>query len=208
MGRKRQKTRSEKSNPSKKASASAGLKLPRFDRSLWELAGILALLTIITFAGVARCGFITLDDPAYVYGNPHVWKGLTGENVAWAWRNTEGSTWMPLTWMSLQLDVTLSGWKAKRWSTGKKNNAALKKMPARPAPYISCGQSLVACGVGCIAVSINLSHDGEAAGPSAKDDSVLLWAVHPLRVESVAWVAERKDVLAMFWGLLAAFIST
>ncbi len=125
------------------------------------------------------CGFVDLDDGIYVTDNPHVLHGLTASGIAWAFTTTTESTWHPLTWMSLMLDASLGG--------------------GGPRAFHATNLLFhLANGVILFLVLLR------ATGFFARSWLVAaLFAVHPLHVESVAWVVERKDVLSTFFGLLA-----
>ena len=139
-----------------------------------------ALLALILFAAAlalyARTGgfaFVEFDDPAYVRDNPHLAAGLSGSCVEWAFTSTRYQyNWHPLTWLSHALDVELFGMDAGRQHLV---NAFLHALNAALLFLAFLGLTA-------------------RAGPSAF--AAALFALHPLRVESVAWVAERKDVLA------------
>jgi tetratricopeptide (TPR) repeat protein len=123
-------------------------------------------------------GFVNFDDYAYVASNAHVRQGLTADGIKWAWSNTESSNWHPLTWMSHMLDVSLFGLKpAGHHFTSvliHALNAALLFIVLRRMTGARWRSALVAA----------------------------LFGLHPLRVESVAWISERKDVLCcLFWLL-------
>jgi len=138
------------------------------------LAGVVFLL----YAQVARHEFVTLDDRQYVYENPHVKGGFSAENVAWALTAFHEGNWHPLTWLSHMLDVELFG---------------LDPGAHHLANVVLHALNAVLLFLAFVALS------GET-WPSAL--VAALFAVHPLRVESVAWVAERKDLLAgLFWIL-------
>jgi tetratricopeptide (TPR) repeat protein len=149
-----------------------------------ELVTVLALVlvTLVVYWPGRGTEFTNRDDPMYVTGNPHVTGGLTAENVRWAWTTFERSNWHPLTWLSLQLDAQLQG----------------------PSAYGFRITSLllhVANAVLLFWVWRRLT--GEVA-PSALVAG--LFALHPLHVESVAWVSERKDVLSTLFGMLALWV--
>src|SRR5512138_1024066 len=76
---------------------------------LWMIALALAGLTTAAYAGIWRNGFVAWDDPYYVSANAHVLAGLTWRGVAWAFTNTQGANWHPMTWLSHMLDVQLFG---------------------------------------------------------------------------------------------------
>jgi tetratricopeptide (TPR) repeat protein len=148
---------------------------------------IAAALTGVAFAVFAPSifhGFIALDDPYYVFQNPNVRCGLTPASVAWAFTTFDICNWHPLTWLSLQLDVSL-------WNM-------TDGQPDARAFHLT-NVLLHAANAGVLFLSLRrLTVSSGVAAATA-----LLFAVHPLRVESVAWVSERKDVLSTFFGLLA-----
>jgi tetratricopeptide (TPR) repeat protein len=133
---------------------------------------------MLLFASTARHEFVSLDDPSYVLDNPMVRRGLTLEGLAWAFASFHSFNWHPLTWLSHMLDVTLFG--------------------VAPAGHHLVSASLHGLNAALCFVALR-------ALTGALWSSALiaaLFAVHPLRVESVAWVAERKDLLAgLFWML-------
>jgi tetratricopeptide (TPR) repeat protein len=148
-----------------------------FDRP-WLAAAVLAGIAAAAFAPAAGFEFVNLDDPIYVVQNPRVTSGLSAGGVGWAFTTFDSANWHPLTWLSLQLDASL--WESKPLGFHLTNvllhatNAAVLFLALR-------------------ALSGGFWRSGAAA---------LLFAVHPLRVESVAWVSERKDVLSVLFGLL------
>jgi protein O-mannosyl-transferase len=138
----------------------------------------LAVLTVAAFAQVVRCDFVNYDDATYVSDNPDVTAGLNLEGVCWAFTTTHASNWHPLTWLSLQLDASLYG--------------------LNPAGYHVTNLLLHLASV--VLLFLFLSSATGAVWRSAA--VAAFFAVHPLRVESVAWVAERKDVLSGFFWML------
>ena len=140
---------------------------------------MLAAAVGIAFSPVLRNDFVGYDDPDYVVNNPHVVGGLTGANAAWAFTHAYASNWHPLTWLSHQLDCTLYG--------------------LHPAGHHFT--SLLLHAVNTILVFLWLSGLTGARWRSAAVAAA--FGLHPLRVESVAWVAERKDVLSTSFALLA-----
>ncbi len=127
-----------------------------------------------------RCDFVNFDDPQYVLENLPVLAGLSPEGTRWAFTTFSNSNWHPLTWLSLQLDVSL-------WGVGRPWGFHLTNVllhAANTALLFLALRALTGAFWRCIAVA-------------------LLFAVHPLRVESVAWVTERKDVLSALFGFLA-----
>ncbi len=140
----------------------------------WLVASLLGLLTFVVFLPAVTCDFVNWDDNAYVYRNPLVLEGLTVRGVAAAFTRVMFHSWAPLTILSYQADASLYG--------------------PRPEGYHLTNVLLHAVAVGMIAVA--LGRMTSAPGRSAA--AVLLFAIHPLRIESVVWVAERKDVLSVF----------
>jgi len=141
---------------------------------------ILFITTLGVFWPATRGGFVDLDDRAYVVENPLVQQGLKPAAIAAAFTTVhEQANWIPLTLLSLQLDTALFGHQAQGYHI---TNVVL--------------HALNACLVFWLFARATGSH-GIALMVA------LLFAWHPLRVESVAWISERKDVLSAFWGLLA-----
>ncbi|HTR43538.1 MAG TPA: tetratricopeptide repeat protein [Pseudomonadales bacterium] len=140
---------------------------------------LLALATLFVYSPVRNYGFLDFDDNEYFFNNPHTLGGLTLANIQWAFTTDDTGNWHPLTWLSLMLDVQLFGQGAV-------------------APHLVNALLHIA---NVILVFCLFRQMTGALGRSAI--LALLFAVHPLHVESVAWVAERKDVLSSFFGLLA-----
>jgi Flp pilus assembly protein TadD len=140
--------------------------------------------TLLVFAQVGGFEFITYDDNVYVTENPAVQAGLTSAGFVWSFGAHE-CNWHPLTWLSLMLDAELWG--------------------LHPASFHLVNLALHAANV--VLLFVLLIRLTDALYRSATVS--LLFAVHPLHVESVAWVAERKDVLStLFWLLtLHAYVS-
>ncbi len=127
---------------------------------------------------MGRFGFVTWDDPDYVAGNVHVARGLTWQGARWALTATDVANWHPVTWLSHMLDVQLYGLNA-----GPQHVTNL---------LIHILNTLLLFGL-LYSMTRALGRSAFVAG---------LFAVHPLHVESVAWISERKDVLsALFWML-------
>jgi protein O-mannosyl-transferase len=138
----------------------------------------LLLLTFIAFQSVLSSRFTTFDDPYYVSSNPQVQKGLTWESVRWAFTTHETANWHPVTWLSHMLDVRLFGM-----------NPGLHHLT-----------SLLLHALNAVLLFLLLFRMTGALWRSAF--AAALFALHPLHVESVAWIAERKDVLStLFWLL-------
>jgi tetratricopeptide (TPR) repeat protein len=144
----------------------------------------LIVLTVAVFADIRSHEFVALDDPVYVTANPHVTGGLTWPNVSWAFTTNHAANWHPLTWLSHMLDVQLFGMNA-----GAHHLVSLLLHVAN-------------------ALLLFLLLLRMTAAPGRAAFVAALFAVHPLHVESVAWVAERKDLLStLFWMLaLLAYV--
>ena len=148
---------------------------------LWLIAALLGLVTVALYWPVQRYGFLNLDDPIFVTENPHVQGGLSWEGIKWAFQMTQDQVdyWHPLAWLSLMLDVSLFG-------------------PGAGGLHLTNVALHAANGV---LVFLLLRLLTGTFWRSAMVAALFAW--HPLRVESVAWVTERKDVLSAFFGLLA-----
>ena len=141
----------------------------------------IAAVTVIAYAPSLSHGFILFDDPGYVTKNRHVLDGLTADGVRWACTTLTESNWHPLTWLSLQLDASVWGRDPFGFHL---TNVVIHALTA------------------CLLFVVLARMTGSAPRSAVV---ALLFAVHPLRVESVAWVSERKDVLsALFWVLTMA----
>lgn len=138
----------------------------------------LAALTLAIYGQTVRFDFTNLDDDYYVTQNERVKAGLTLSGVAWAFTTRHAANWHPLTWLSHMLDSTLSGLDPGRHHLTSVLLHAANAVLLFAALYRLTGSRWRSACVGA------------------------LFAVHPLHVESVAWVAERKDVLSTFFWFL------
>ena len=146
---------------------------------IWLLALGLALLTLAVFWPATGYDFINLDDETYVYENPHVATGLTWDNVHWAFTSVHQDWWLPLLWLSYMLDIRIFGF----------------------GPY---GHHLVNILLHAANVLLLFWTLHRMTGARWRSAFVAaLFAIHPLRVESVVWITERKDVLSGFFWMLA-----
>src|SRR5512133_68692 len=143
------------------------------------LACLLALVTILIFLPVLSFDFTNYDDPYYVTENPAVRAGLTWHGLVWAFSNLQTGNWHPLTWLSHMLDAQLFGLRAG----GHHFTSVLIHAGGAVALWF-----LLRALTGAIWRSLAVA---------------ALFALHPLHVESVAWVAEHKDVLSGFFGLMS-----
>ncbi len=146
------------------------------------VAGLLAALAFVLYLPSGGFAFLNFDDPDYVTRNPGVLGGLSQANVRWAF-GFHAANWHPLTWLSHQLDVELFGLDS---SAMHRVNAGLHAL-------------------GAALLFLALVELTRRRGASLL--VAALFAVHPLRVQCVAWVAERKELLAsvFFFGLLLAY---
>jgi protein O-mannosyl-transferase len=172
------------------SSAAAGLKQ---SEAVSKPAGILALqkrrklvlclalfaVTLVFYNPVVHDGFVLLDDVPYILSNPPIKAGLTWDTVKWSFTTYHAGYWHPLTWLSHALDCQLFGLNPAGHHYVSllfhAGNAALLFLLLAEATALTWPSLLVAA----------------------------LFALHPVNVESVAWAAERKNVLSMFFFLLA-----
>jgi hypothetical protein len=148
----------------------------------------LVALTLATYGPLWNNDFINLDDETWITRNPHVRAGLTPHDVEWAWDGFHEANWVPLTWMSLQLDASLSPGRV----TGGEHT---------PSAVVCHAQNLFWHTATVVLLFFTLRRMTGAVWCSAF--AAALFAVHPLHVESVAWATERKDVLSTFFLVLA-----
>jgi tetratricopeptide (TPR) repeat protein len=144
----------------------------------WLLAALLAGAVLAVYAPALDCGFVNFDDPDYVTQNWHVQHGLNWQSVRWAFTAVASANWHPLTWLSHILDCQFYG----------------------PRPWGHHLTSLLFHLANTVLLFLLLNRMTGALWRSAL--VAALFALHPLRVESVVWVAERKDVLSTFFWML------
>lgn len=141
----------------------------------WWIYVALLLAIIAAYAQTYDFQFVNYDDPDYVTENPHV----RDVDVPWAFTSTEHANWFPLTWLSHMLDVKLYGLRSGRHHLTSIAIHALTTLLL-------------------LALLLRITGD---RWPSVF--VAFIFAVHPLHVESVAWISERKDVLSAFFYILA-----
>jgi tetratricopeptide (TPR) repeat protein len=142
------------------------------------LCAALALFTILLYSPVRNHRFVNYDDDSYVTENAHVQAGITGETISWAITSTEHDNWHPLTWLSHALDCDMFG--------------------VRPGAMHFT--NVLIHGLNVVLLFLLLQW---ATGLTGRSFLVAaLFAVHPINVESVAWIAERKNVLSTLFLLL------
>lgn len=147
-------------------------------RSIILICLALIVITSAVYWQVGDHEFLNLDDYAYITENPHVSTGITGPNIVWAFTSAHASNWHPITWLSHMTDVQLYGMNPRGHHL---TNVVIHAFSA--ALLFLLLFRLTSSLWQCVFVAA-------------------LFAIHPLHVESVAWVAERKDVLSAFFGFL------
>lgn len=150
----------------------AGLRTPLV------LCLVLAAVTVAVYWQVHAHDFVNYDDPIYVRDNGHIQEGFSIQSVRWAFTTGHASNWHPITWLSHLLDCTLFG--------------------VHPGAHHLVNVALHV--VNTILLLVVLGRLTGRYGPSSW--VAALFALHPLHVESVAWISERKDVLSTFFWLL------
>lgn len=145
---------------------------------------IIVFLIIASLAAHGRIlnnDFINYDDPLYITDNDHVRSGINSESIRWAFTSFVSYNWHPLTWLSIMLDWSLFG-----------ENAS--------------GHHLMSLllHIGAV-VLLFLFFNKTTKSPWSSAFVAAFFALHPLRVESVAWASERKDVLSMFFGMASLY---
>jgi hypothetical protein len=145
----------------------------------WLIVTALVVLTLGVFAPVRLFDFVSYDDVEYLSGNPNVSGGISMSGLRWAIAHAYDFTGGPVTWLSHMLDFEVFG--------------------AKPGPH-----HLVSLTIHILNVIVlywlvyRMTADATGSGLVAG-----LFAVHPLHVESVAWISQRKDVLSTFWWFAA-----
>ena len=138
----------------------------------------IVVLTLAVYSPVLRHDFVDYDDLTFVVNNAHIQSGVTLEGIIWAFTSVYEANWIPLTWLSHMLDVQLFGM-----------NAA--------------GHHFVNVLFHTASTLLLFIFFKRTTGSAWRSATVaLLFALHPLHVESVAWIAERKDVLSGFFWML------
>jgi tetratricopeptide (TPR) repeat protein len=138
----------------------------------------LFVITLVAFWPVGHLDFILHDDHHYVTENLNIQAGITAKSVGWAFTSTQMSNWHPVTWLSHMLDYKLFG------------------LNASGHHWVNLGFHIA----NTLLLFIVLRQMTQAVWRSAL--VAALFALHPMRVESVAWISERKDVLSVFFAML------
>jgi len=163
------------------ASSGAPAAVPASRSEFLLLGASLVAINVAAYASVAHLGFVDYDDGEYVSANPNIAAGLTWSAIRWAFTTGYFANWHPLTWISHMVDVQLFGLNGG-------------------AHHLT---NLVLHVANTLLLFVLLTKMTGAVGRSAF--VAALFAVHPMHVESVAWVAERKDVLSTAFWLLTTW---
>ncbi|MCL6520737.1 MAG: tetratricopeptide repeat protein [Armatimonadetes bacterium] len=147
-----------------------------------KLCILVVIITAVAFAQVVGHKFVSYDDSKYVTLNPHIRNGITLTTIAWAFTTFRASNWHPLTWLSHALDCQLYGL------------------------HNACGHHVTNLLLHLANVALLFFLFSKMTGAVWQSAFLaILFGVHPLHVESVAWVAERKDVLSTLFWMLTIF---
>ena len=147
-------------------------------RAVFRMCVLLAVAVLLVFGRTIQCEFVNYDDGSYFYSNPQVQAGLTWHGVAWAFQTGRTSYRQPLSWLSLMLDVELFG-------------------HGPMGPHLT---NMLLHAANTVLLFLLLNQMTGAYWRSAL--VAALFALHPLHVESVAWVSERKSVLSGLFFML------
>jgi tetratricopeptide (TPR) repeat protein len=151
----------------------------------WIAPALVALVTFVAFLPALRAGFVTWDDNRNFLDNP-AYRGLGSAQLRWMWTTFHMGHYVPLTWMTLGLDYELWGMNAAGYHL---QNVLLH-----------CVNAVLVYVLARRLLSLTGSGDDSSAVLSAAA-AALLFAIHPLRVESVAWITERRDMLSLLFCL-------
>ncbi len=151
-------------------------------RTVFLISMALVFITLAVYMQTGNHEFVNYDDPSYVTQNPHVASGITCANIMWAVTSIDNYNWHPLTWLSHMADVQLFGLNPR-------------------------GHHLTSVVIHTVSSLLLLLLLHRVSGSLWRSAFVAaLFALHPLHVESVAWVAERKDVLSAFFCFLTLLL--
>ncbi|MGP8270548.1 MAG: tetratricopeptide repeat protein [Terracidiphilus sp.] len=165
---------------SPEVAAASAVPIPPATHQPWQIAAVclvIALVTLIAYQNVRHNDFLTCDDGYYVLENQHVHQGVNSQGIAWAFTTFNQGNWHPLTWISHMVDWKLYG--------------------SNPSGHHLTNLYLHT--VNAVLLFLLLLYMTGYMGRSAM--VAFLFALHPAHVESVAWIAECKDVLCAFFFL-------
>jgi len=155
------------------------------------VAGVVFLVTFLAFSGALQNGFVSLDTADYVINNPHI-RSFDWDNLSWMFTKPYASNWHPLTWLSHAVDYALYGLKP----SGHHLTSILIHALNAAVLFI------------LLFLLLRKEYESNIYVITGAGLAALLFGVHPQRVESVAWVAERKDVLCLFFAILTLIFYT
>ena len=147
-------------------------------RPEWILSLFLVLSIVAVYHPVVSFEFVNLDDNLYVTENHHVQDGLSLDSIIWAFKTTRASNWHPLTWISHMLDIQLYGFN----------------------PGMHHASNLIIHTINCLLLFWILNRSTGTIWQSAI--VAALFGLHPINVDSVAWIAQRKNLLSTFFFML------
>lgn len=150
-------------------------------------AAIAASVYLLFYAASPPAAFLQWDDAANLIHNDK-WRGLSWSHLAWMWSTRHYGPWQPLSWLSWAIDLKLWGLSAEAF---RRTNIALHALTAAFV-YLACRRLL--------------PRENSMPLPFGAAGAALFFAVHPLRVESVLWITERRDVLSGFFVVLSIFL--
>ncbi|MFC1680931.1 tetratricopeptide repeat protein [Pseudomonadota bacterium] len=142
--------------------------------------GVLCAITLGVYGQLASFDFISYDDPFFIGQNPHVTGGLTVDNVLWSFSTSRMGIWHPLTWMSYQLEISVFG---------------------PDIPGVHHATNLLLHLLSSILVFVLCLRLSGAVWPSLL--VAVLFSIHPQHVQPVAWISERKEVMAAAFFLIS-----
>jgi Tfp pilus assembly protein PilF len=154
---------------------------PQTRRRTWAISLLIAVVVLAAYWPALQCGFINYDDPAYITSNRVVQSGLNWQSFKWAMTSGNAANWHPVTWLSHIIDFQLYGLHA--WGHHLTN--------------------LLFHVANSVLLFLLLNRMTGALARSAFVAAI--FALHPLRVESVVWISERKDVLSAFFFMLTVW---
>ncbi len=142
---------------------------------------VLAVVTLAVYGQTQQFDFLKFDDEVYVTENSYIQSGITLEGLRWAFSTLYAEFWHPVTWLSLMFDYQIHGLKAGGYHQ----------------------TNLILHVLSTLLLFLLFNRMTGTLWRSAF--VAALFALHPLRVESVAWIAERKDVLSVFFGIASLY---